>query len=117
LTAKKGRNAPFLFFKNFFSGSCETLQLRAHLGPSHGERANGRAPVDQLLKLPLSLQREPEGLVEPAESSLVDHNISRLRLKPWNDIRVPHVPDEETTCSAVGPPWIDQRRTADVGPG
>jgi len=57
-----------LFFVAFeFGGSLETLQLRAHLGPSHGERANGRAPVDQLLKLPLSLQREPEGLVEPAE--------------------------------------------------
>jgi len=53
-----------LFFLNSIVGSFETLQLRAHLGPSHGERANGRAPVDQLLKLPLSLQRGPEGLEE-----------------------------------------------------
>ncbi len=63
---QKGRNAPFLFFKNSADHS-RPFSYAPTSDPATGSGRMGVPPVDQLLKLPLSLQREPEGLVGSVE--------------------------------------------------
>src|SRR5690349_21051734 len=56
---------------------------------------------DQIFGADLLQRRIEFSLVEAAESCFVDDDVFSLRLKLGNDIGIPSVSDEKTTCAAI----------------